>query len=599
MKDLPLALPSNNASIAITLAAGSPFLNHEHNLTAKLDGKTFIRSPHTFTLTRAVAVALQLLLVKSGLTTKPWCYSGNVRWILRETEGKLPDLDLGTTPLEIYILLPDVRSYLIDAGIPRRLLKEVIPAWRNLPSNVQPSSTYVPWHIFVIDYLFNNPHLCYTALRREGPAYQNQLLARIMVVGPHYYLGQNKNPKQYELLRLGIFSSDHLVARYKQPTRCVMKFLKPYSLLAPTKLIGREAGKLDLITNTHNQCNNSFYLSPRFEPAMLCSDESPSRSAFENHVFLMLDFGERERVSHTCAGPQKGEHTLARHIDVAIEKTEHNILYKALGPAGTFKDVETGPGVISLQTPASFLKPVAKAPPKTPNKDMNLLQRMTEHFGPRLGDLSDVVVNITRRAVVATYTFRPKISTDNLISINIFRIKMPKEADESVKEAMKVAKHQGATDEAYNFRRASMKKGSFTELEPATKRVSADETIAPHEKERTVYTYRELYDDGSSGIAGGVRVFQYVPEPYGGAYFLMTINEDAVESYRDNASLIFLLLTAEVTVDNRVKLFLLANRNRDEVVTITLYGPNLEQDSFGSEEKAVDAEAEDAETEDV
>ena len=157
---------------------------------------------------------------------------------------------------------------------------------------------------------------------------------------------------------------------------------------------------------------------------------------------------------------------------------------------------------------------------------------MTKHFGPRLGDLSDVVVNVTRRAVVATYTFRPKNSTENLISINIFRITMPKKADESVKEAMRVAKQaQGATDEAYNFRRASMKKGSFTELEPATKRVPADETIPPHEKERTVYTYRELYDDGNSGIAGGVRVFQYVPEPYGGAYFLVTL-----ESQRENSA---------------------------------------------------------------
>lgn len=77
----------------------------------------------------------------------------------RETGGKLPDLDLGTTPFEIYIFSLDVRSLLTDAGILRSLLKEVIPAWINLPSNVQPSSTYVLGHIFVIDYLFNNPVL--------------------------------------------------------------------------------------------------------------------------------------------------------------------------------------------------------------------------------------------------------------------------------------------------------------------------------------------------------------------------------------------------------------------------------------------------------
>lgn len=135
---------------------------------------------------------------------------------------------------------------------------------------------------------------------------------------------------------------------------------------------------------------------------MLCRDELPSRSVFENHMFLTLDFGEGERVFDTCAGSQKGEYTLARYIDVAIEKTEHNILHEALEPAGPFKDVETGPGLISLQPPATFLKPAAKAPTKTPNKDMSLLQRMTELFGLRLGDLSDVVANVTRRAVVAT-----------------------------------------------------------------------------------------------------------------------------------------------------------------------------------------------------
>ena len=379
-KNLPVALPGNNASIAITLAAGSPFLNHEHNLTATLDGKTFIQSPHTFTLTRAVAVALQLLLVKSGLTTKPWCYSGNVRWILRETEGKLPDLGLGTTPLEIYILLPDVRSYLID---PRRLLKEVNPAWMNLPSNVQPSSTYVPWHIFVIDYLFNNPVLWYeafiglstyaTPLSAEKDSHiKINCWLELWLSDLTTTLGKTRIRNSMNCYDLASLAQIILSPGISNPTRCVMKFLKPYGLLTPTKLIGREAGKLDLITNPHNQCKNPFYLSPRVESAMLCSDESPSRSAFDNHVFLTLDFGEGERVLDTCAGPQKGEYTLARHIDVAIEKTEHNILYKALGPAGTFKDVETGPGVISLQTPASILKPVAKAPPKTPNKDIEL-----------------------------------------------------------------------------------------------------------------------------------------------------------------------------------------------------------------------------------
>ena len=50
-------------------------------------------------------------------------------------------------------------------------------------------------------------------------------------------------------------------------------------------------------------------------------------------------------------------------------------------------------------------------------------------------------------------------------------------------------------------------------------------------------------------------------------------------------------------MDNRVKFFLLASMTGDEVVIITLYGPNFDPDSLGSEEKAVDAEA-DVETED-
>lgn len=75
--------------ILVTSGSGPSFLNHKYNLTATLDGKTFIQSPHTFAFTRAVTVALQLLLVKSGLNTKPWCYSGNVSWALREKQGEV------------------------------------------------------------------------------------------------------------------------------------------------------------------------------------------------------------------------------------------------------------------------------------------------------------------------------------------------------------------------------------------------------------------------------------------------------------------------------------------------------------------------------
>ena len=79
-----------------------------------------------------------------------------------------------------------------------------------------------------------------------------------------------------------------------------------------------------------------------------------------------------------------GKLSLAEYVDTAIEKGTENELYAQLktpGP-GTVGVIESGSGVTCLKTPAPFVKPVAMADPKTPLRDLNLLQRMQRLFSP-------------------------------------------------------------------------------------------------------------------------------------------------------------------------------------------------------------------------
>ena len=77
--------------------------------------------------------------------TTPWCYAGNVKWIMQDTETE-QQVVLGSTEIETYILPPDVPEYMSNVGIPQRLLKEVVPPY----VNSQNPSLPTPWHEFVI-----------------------------------------------------------------------------------------------------------------------------------------------------------------------------------------------------------------------------------------------------------------------------------------------------------------------------------------------------------------------------------------------------------------------------------------------------------------
>ena len=149
---VPVALPSNRALLDIWVTAESAYLNKAYILTATVDGNDHPASVELRTTTTKIP-GVQIALVKSGSVEKPWRFKAFADWRLEDNATK-KQYDLGSTSVEVYILSPDVPKYLTSAGIPLRLLDEVIPEWMKQRSDVE-------WPAFFIDYLFDNPKLWY------------------------------------------------------------------------------------------------------------------------------------------------------------------------------------------------------------------------------------------------------------------------------------------------------------------------------------------------------------------------------------------------------------------------------------------------------
>jgi hypothetical protein len=92
-----------------------------------------------------------------------------------------------------------------------------------------------------------------------------------------------------------------------------IRYMDPFGYILETSLVGR------------GNSNNPFYGNRRygFDPLPVCPTNSPSRSGFGNHMFVMLG----ANVYDSCAGPVRGEWTFDDYRLHVIDTMTTNTLY--------------------------------------------------------------------------------------------------------------------------------------------------------------------------------------------------------------------------------------------------------------------------------
>ena len=300
----PLALPSNDLIFFwITVTAAPAYLNRKYTLTALRDETTFLHAPVPVELLYASQSIRGVRMAISSPTT-PWCYAGNVKWIMQDTETE-QQVVLGSTKIEIYILSPDVPEYMSNVGISQRLLKEVVPPY----VNSQNPSLPTPWHEFVIHYLFNHEKLWYEtwhgigtyASYKRDPTVKSACWIDLWLSDLTTPLSKTKLRSIVNCYDMATSAQVILSLGIGRSAAPAMKYMEPYRYITPTRLIGRHGP--DRASNGTDLCNNPCYGSGVNPPEMLCTINEHTRSYFGNHMFLTLVLNGEEREFDACVGP--------------------------------------------------------------------------------------------------------------------------------------------------------------------------------------------------------------------------------------------------------------------------------------------------------
>lgn len=215
-----------------------------------------------------------------------------------------------------------------------------------------------------------------------------------------------------------------------------MKYMEPFGFIKAAELLGREEDPPNL-NNPLNKCNNPFYRNTNFDSRMLCDDESESRSAFGNHLFLTIDTTicgvQRKSVLDACCGPHVGATLLKDYPAEAIDSNPR--LYGRSDAYGCQKfpyrpgglgDIIDGIGVTSFVTSRGFIRDG-----RSNGNSTALLDRLACEIEGKWKQLA-VTTPAGNETVTATFEYQ-ETSTNGypFATVNIFRYNTPQGASDA------------------------------------------------------------------------------------------------------------------------------------------------------------------------
>lgn len=369
----------------------------------------------------------------------PWAFYENIEWtiVAASKEVKL------TTKLELYVLPSYIPTFMLRDGIPLGLLRldTLVPSWMKLSD-----PTRNDWPVFAVDAIFTDRRLCYDTFRGDatysspGPRQSdNSQISKascwidLWLSDMNGLSGEsatkpvtagNGDLQSYPVNCLDTAALVQTIAslNVQDPdAKSYMIYMGVFGFIKDTLLIGRHQGNVP--DAAADLCNNPFYKNSEYKPIMRINNKLAStRSSFGTHVFLTIDRGNESglKVFDACCGPHKGTNTLPQYLKAAID--DDNRLYspnkwegfgknhdeiRPQGP-GLLSDAMFGKGVVSLATPASFVR--GQSGPTTNSSSPSLFQRMAEALDDGQNTLLPPFEGSPAgvSGIVATWTFKYK-----------------------------------------------------------------------------------------------------------------------------------------------------------------------------------------------
>ncbi|KAF1997420.1 hypothetical protein P154DRAFT_605541 [Amniculicola lignicola CBS 123094] len=429
---IPAALQPTDGKYFIQVLVQAPKAG-AYTLIGKLNGKPItLPTPIPIEPTSLTGTS-EIVLLYSKL---PWGFGGVVTWDLAEASG---DLTQTQTKIEVYALASPLPSFFHDRGIPLDLLRTrwYMDAWR--------ISVKTDWVEFVVERLFDDSRMEYEVFSGASrytdfaPPSASSSLDADIICWIELWLSDMEGlfARKDTTTKYSVNCYDVAVIAWvlislgRSYTKLNLAYLKPYGFLNPAALIGRkETDPTALAKNPTSLCNNPFYGGVGAPKTMLCGRFDLNRSAFGNHMFVLLQKAasptdaEMPYVLDACAGPQTGSLQVVDYVKTCIDLDPS--LYSSppkshASTPGAFSNIQPYQGVSDLAISTSFLRNFLDVPKDT------LFDLFLTEFKNQGGSLQVPFVGsgATKDSVVATYTYTPeKLSLadkDETVTFNFYR----------------------------------------------------------------------------------------------------------------------------------------------------------------------------------
>ena len=429
----PAAL-SRNATHEVKISPAGlavlPGLTPPYTVTAKLGTMdVFDSQPVTDIVTGVKALNLIQPTINGQPKSLPWVFYGDFNWTFKGSKKDQPQYTCSTA-VEIYVLPAHLPPFFQRSGIPLALLRLqwYLATWMRT-TEAPTGKPALNWPSFAVNALFTDPRLEYDVWRGAckyiswNSSYSLDTLFACNI-GVDCWLdlwlsdlygvtlaGATHTVNCYDLAGLGQVLASLGVDDSINNIR--MKYMTPFGYIQKTRLIGR----LQIPptpSNVANECNNPFYGIPGRDPMMLCADDSLTRSAFGNHMFLTIAGQAGHAVYDACCGPQLGTLLLKDYPARVIDTNPAR--YPGRNRPGGINDIMDGVGVDTTVTSRCF----ERTGPPDPNSKA-LLDRLAiamanegTWYQPYLSAPSG------NWKITATWTFVPLNNTKEIVNVNVF-----------------------------------------------------------------------------------------------------------------------------------------------------------------------------------
>lgn len=279
-------------------------------------------------------------------TISPWGFAKEISWwiVFPMNKGKVTfsaRVNPSATVIELYAVSPWLHPSLVKEGIPLQLLRFALLQILDLPQFPTDFAAYITGRVYKdTGFIYDTFHGSPSYMNNDGQFNLHMWLRDFAILhngmsDAAKYCDYKKFPPTvncYDQAGILAFCIGLGFPDEKSSKQLFRAYMVPYGFITPTHLVGWP----DFETN------NPFFRGQKRAASLPPDDEN--RDPFGNHMFLLY----RNKALDACAGPHRGDETLADYIKNAIDLRHKSRTYDSshdfiVRPDGCAGDVRVRP----------------------------------------------------------------------------------------------------------------------------------------------------------------------------------------------------------------------------------------------------------------